>query len=81
LAAIIRLFCLLNERDVFIRDYTKLLGDRLLNKTFLSRDLEAQMLEKLKIECGAATISKLSKMFTDVDLSIKLASDFKEKCP
>jgi len=72
-----RLFCLLSERDIYIREYTRLLGDRLLNNTYLSRDLEAVILEKLKIECGAATISKISEMFTDVDLSVELARDFK----
>jgi cullin 3 len=36
LEAIIRLFCCLNGRDVFIKSYTKFLAGRLLNKTYLS---------------------------------------------
>jgi hypothetical protein len=44
LDAIIRLFCCLHGRDIFIRAYTKHLASRLLNKTFLSQDAEELML-------------------------------------
>jgi cullin 3 len=40
LEAIIRLFCCLHGRDVFVKSYTKFLASRLLNKTFLSHDAE-----------------------------------------
>lgn len=60
LEAIIRLFCCLHGRDVFIKAYTKLLASRLLNKTFLSRDAEEMMLQKLKVECGHNTVNKIS---------------------
>jgi cullin 3 len=66
LSAIIRLFCCLHGRDVFIKSYTKFLSSRLLNKTFLSKEAEELMLQKLKIECGHNTVNKLSKMFTDI---------------
>lgn len=52
LDAIIRLFCCLHGRDLFIKAYTKFLAGRLLNKTSLSLDSEKQMLQKLKGECG-----------------------------
>lgn len=39
------------------------------------------MLEKLKIECGAPTVAKITKMFTDVDLSLELQREFKAKFP
>lgn len=44
LSAIIRLFCCLHGRDVFIKSYTKFLSSRLLNKTFLSKEAEELML-------------------------------------
>ena len=50
--AIIRLFCCLHGRDVFVKSYTKFLANRLLNKSFLSQDAEEMLLSKLKVECG-----------------------------
>lgn len=79
LEAIIRLFCCLHGRDEFIKAYTKFLASRLLNKTFLSRDAEELMLQKLKVECGHNTVNKLSQMFTDINLSKDLMEDFKKK--
>jgi cullin 3 len=52
LAGIIRLFCCLHGRDVFLKSYTKHLSSRLLNKAYLSEDAEQLMLQKLKVECG-----------------------------
>ena len=66
LDAIVRLFCCLHGRDVFIKAYTKLLSSRLLNKTFLSHEAEETMLQKLKVECGLNTVNKMSQMFTDI---------------
>jgi len=37
------------------------------------------MLEMLKIECGAAVMSKISKMFTDVEHSKIIQKEFQEK--
>ena len=66
LDAIIRLFCCLHGRDVFIKSYMKFLASRLLNKTFLSQEAEEIMLYKLKVECGHNTTNKMSQMFTDL---------------
>jgi hypothetical protein len=60
LEAIIRLFCCLHGRDVFIKAYTKYLASRLLNKTCVSEAAEELMLQKLKIECGHNTVNKIS---------------------
>ena len=60
LEAIIRLFCCLHGRDVFIKAYTKFLASRLLNKTYSSDDAEMLMLQKLKVECGHNTVNKIS---------------------
>jgi hypothetical protein len=60
LDAIVRLFCNLHGRDVFIKQYSKFLSTRLLNKTSISREAEEIMLNKLKVECGLNTVNKMS---------------------
>lgn len=81
LDAIIRLFCCLHSRDIFIKAYTRHLASRLLNKTFLSKDAEELMLQKLKVECGHNTVNKLASMFNDINLSKDLMSQFKDTAP
>lgn len=78
LDAIIRLFCCLHGRDIFIKAYTKHLSARLLNKTFLSQDAEELMLQKLKVECGYTDVNKLASMFTDIKNSKEMMLLFKE---
>jgi len=78
LDAIIRLFCCLHGRDIFIKSYTQHLSSRLLNKTSLSKEAEELMLQKLKVECGHNTVNKLASMFNDIALSKDLNSDFKK---
>lgn len=78
LDAIIRLFCCLHSRDMFIKAYTKYLSIRLLNKTFLSKDAEELMLQKLKVECGHNTVNKLASMFNDINISKDLMNEFKQ---
>lgn len=77
LDAIIKLFCCLHGRDVFIKSYTKYLSSRLLNKSYLSLDAETSMLQKLKVECGHNTVNRISQMFTDMTLSKDLMKEFK----
>lgn len=79
LDAVIRLFRCLHNRDVFIKAYTKHQAARLLNKTSLNTDSEQSMISKLKIESGFNTIQKLSRMFTDMELSKSTMDDFKKK--
>ena len=76
LTAIVRLFCCLDGRDIYIRAYTGFLAKRLLNKTLLSKAAEEKMLEKLKIECGVNVTNGISKMFSDMDLSKDLQIEF-----
>jgi len=47
LDAVVRLFCCLHGRDLFIASYTNLLALRLLNKTSVSNEAEKIMIEKL----------------------------------
>lgn len=77
LNAIIRLFCCLNNRDVFIRAYSKFQASRLLDKTSLNTEMEESMISKLKVECGFNTVSKLSRMFTDMETSKTVMAEFK----
>jgi cullin 3 len=79
LDAVIRLFRCLHNRDIFIKAYTKHQASRLLNKTSLNTDAEQSMISKLKIESGFNTIQKLSRMFTDMELSKNTMDDFKKK--
>jgi cullin 3 len=79
LEAVIRLFRCLHNRDVFIKAYTKHQASRLLNKTSLNTDSEQSMISKLKIESGFNTIQKLTRMFTDMDLSKSTMDDFRNK--
>ena len=67
----------MHGRDVFIKAYTKNLANRLLNKTFISKDAELLMLQKLKVECGHNTVNKLASMFNDINLSKDLIDEFK----
>ena len=77
LDAIIRLFCCLHSRDIFITAYTNYLAIRLLNKIFLSKDAEELMLQKLKVECGHNTVNKLAQMFNDINISRDLMNEFR----
>lgn len=79
LDSVIRLFRCLHNRDVFIKAYTKHQAARLLNKTSLNTDAEQSMISKLKIESGFNTIQKLSRMFTDMELSKTTMDDFRKK--
>ena len=54
------------------------MANRLLNKTFISKDAELLMLQKLKVECGHNTVNKLASMFNDINLSKDLIDDFKK---
>ena len=74
---IISLFRYIQNRDVFIFAYTEFLANRLLEKTSLSSEAEESFLSKMKVECGVATVSKISKMFADISESKELNKLFK----
>ena len=79
ISSIILLFCLLESRDVFLKNYGKFLGERLMNKSSWDAAFEALMVEKLRMQCGVneKEVSKMGKMFTDMALSIDLENEFK----
>ena len=76
LDAIINLFCCLHGRDTFLKQYSKELGTRLLNKTSISWDYEETFIQKLKVECGANQVTKMTQMFKDISLSREMQSEF-----
>ena len=71
------LLCCLTSRDTFVLSYSTFLSKRLLNKQFLSIDVEKQFLSKLKFELGSTSVNKLSIMFTDLDASENLMKSWK----
>lgn len=66
LDSIINLFCCLHGRDSFLKQYAKELASRLLNKTSISWDYEELFIQKLKVECGANQVNKMTQMFKDI---------------
>ena len=48
----------------------------MLNKTSISWDYEEKMIQKLKVECGANQVQKMTQMFKDITLSKELQQDF-----
>lgn len=76
LSAIVRLFCCLHGRDVYIKAYQGYLSTRLLNKTMISQEAEELMLSKLKMELGINAVNKMTQMFKDIQLSKDMHADF-----
>lgn len=70
-------FKYIEEKDVFMNVYSKLLAKRLIYTTYASEDLEGSMIGKLKSACGYEYTSKLQRMFTDLSLSRDLNEKFK----
>lgn len=77
LDAVVRLFCCLHGRDQFIASFTKLLAQRLLNRTSVSNQAEELMINKLQVECGHNTVNKIKTMFEDMIKSEQVMTDFK----
>ena len=76
LSAIVRLFCCLHGRDIYIKAYQSYLATRLLNKTMISQEAEELMLSKLKMELGINAVNKMTQMFKDMKFSKEMHSDF-----
>ena len=61
---------------MFLKSYEKELSNRLINKTSLSSQFEEIMIQKLKVECGAAIVGKISQMMKDMQLSRDMQNEF-----
>ncbi len=71
----------LNDKDVFQAFYSQLLAKRLITNTYSSKELEIEMLDRLKVHCGFEYLLKCQKMFTDVSCSNELTKTFKKSPP
>ncbi|KAH7101599.1 Cullin-domain-containing protein [Auriculariales sp. MPI-PUGE-AT-0066] len=73
------LFKYIEDKDVFQSFYTTKLSKRLIHGVSASDEAEASMISKLKEACGFEYTNKLSRMFTDMNLSKDLTDQFKER--
>ncbi|GAA5956684.1 hypothetical protein JCM8115_000647 [Rhodotorula mucilaginosa] len=72
-------FKYVEDKDVFMKFYSKMLSSRLIKDTSASEDAESSMIGKLKDACGFEYTSKLQRMFQDMQLNRDLNAAFKEK--
>ena len=76
LDASINLFLCVHARDTFLKQYMKELAARLLNKSSISWEHEENFIQKLKVECGANQVQKMTQMFKDITLSQEMQTEF-----
>lgn len=74
-------FKYIEDRDYFLKFYSKFLARRLVTLASASSDAEESMIAKLKETCGFEYSNKLQRMFTEVGLSRELNERFRETCP
>ncbi|BGP58323.1 hypothetical protein JCM8202_002945 [Rhodotorula sphaerocarpa] len=79
LADTMTVFKYIEDKDVFMKFYSKMLSNRLIKDTSASEDAESSMIGKLKDACGFEYTSKLQRMFQDMQLNRDLNAAFKEK--
>ena len=78
LNGLIKLLVCLQDRDVFLRYYTRFLSKRLHDKTSISDVAEENMISKMKFEWGNGFLYKISNMYQDKSLSESLMKEFKD---
>ncbi|KAG6609646.1 putative Cullin family protein [Phytophthora cinnamomi] len=69
-------FCLIDDKDIFKKYYSKFLAKRLIKGTSASNDMEILLIQKLREICGCDFVSKLQKMLKDKMLSKELMDSF-----
>lgn len=69
-------FCLIDDKDVFKKYYSKFLARRLIKGSSASDDMEILLIQKLRDICGYDFVSKLQKMLKDKMLSKELLDLF-----
>lgn len=72
------IFRYIDDKDLFQKYYSKMLCVRLIGNLSFSMDLEEAMINKMKEACGYEFTSKLSRMFTDINVSQGLSKRFHE---
>ncbi|CAI5730491.1 unnamed protein product [Hyaloperonospora brassicae] len=69
-------FCLIDDKDIFKKYYSKFLAKRLIKGTSVSNDMEILLIQKLRNTCGCDFVSKLQKMMKDKMSSKELMDSF-----
>ena len=75
---IVRLFCYLEDKDLFHESYRRMLSKRLLSKKDSNEELERTMISKLKENAGFSFTAKLEGMFNDMATSGEIIRKFKD---
>ncbi|CAG8645309.1 10853_t:CDS:2, partial [Dentiscutata heterogama] len=75
---IMTLFKYLEDKDIFIKFYSKMLAKRLIRGTSLSENAEYSLISKLKKICGFEYTLRLERMLTEIRLNKDLNNQFKD---
>ncbi|KAI8873915.1 Cullin-domain-containing protein [Ramicandelaber brevisporus] len=75
---VIALFQFVDDKDVFLKCYSRYLARRLVYDNSTSLDNEAGFIAKLRNICGGEYTSKLQRMFTDIGLSSDVMNAFND---
>eukprot|EP01110_Echinostelium_bisporum_P003408 TRINITY_DN1830_c3_g1_i1.p1 TRINITY_DN1830_c3_g1~~TRINITY_DN1830_c3_g1_i1.p1 ORF type:complete len:756 (-),score=264.43 TRINITY_DN1830_c3_g1_i1:123-2390(-) len=75
---VVSLFKYLQDKDVFMMVYSKLLSKRLINDLSASEDAEASMIAKLKSAQGFEYCMKLQRMIQDMSVSKDINNEFQQ---
>ena len=78
LKQIMVIFRYVEDKDVFMKFYSKFLARRLVNGSSASDDSETSMIGKLKEASGFDYTNKLTRMFQDVQTSKDLNKNFRD---
>ena len=72
------IFKYIEDKDVFLKFYSKMLGKRLVTDSSASDEAESSMIGRLKQMCGFEYTTKLQRMFTDSGLSKEISENFRK---
>lgn len=76
LKQIMTIFKYIEDKDVFLKFYHRMLAKRLVNSSSTSDDAETSMISKLKEACGFEYTNKLQRMFQDIQTSKDLNNEY-----
>ena len=77
LTQIMTVFKFIEDKDVFQKFYSRMLAKRLVHTNSASEEAEISMIGKLKEACGFEYTNKLQRMFTDIQTSKDLNTNYK----
>ncbi|CAF0947222.1 unnamed protein product [Adineta steineri] len=71
------IFNYLNDKDVFMKFYQKMLRKRLIDQLSVSDSYEETLISEFKKKCGYEYTSKLEQMIKDIHLSDDLTNEYR----